>query len=117
MSVKKDLWRSNLPYFEPIYLNDDQVIAIVCQTEEDAIALFNVLDENGYKWNGGERLRDINTCWHDYGQDTCYYLNYHGSSRKCIVFGGSEPEKNYQWYQFSASYIPQFCKIDIMDMV
>ena len=40
MSIRKDLWRKNLPYFDPIYLNDTHVIAIACPKRSDAVALF-----------------------------------------------------------------------------
>lgn len=117
MSVKKDLWRKNLPYFDPIYLNDDQIIAIACQTEEDAIALFDILDKYGYEWAGGENLRNDNTNWVNNGKDTCYYLNYPRVQKMCIVYGNSEDSHTNMWYQFSASYVPQSYNIDIMDMV
>lgn len=117
MSVKKDLWRKNLPYFDPIYFNDDKVIAIACPTEQDAIALFDILDEYGYEWAGGENLRNDNTNWVNHGKDTCYYLNYPHVQKMCIVYGNSEDNKTNQWYQFSASYIPQSCNVDIMDMI
>lgn len=116
MSVRKDLWRKNLPYFDPIYLNDTHVIAIACPKRSDAVALFEILNEYGYRWAGGEKLSPNNLNWSSYTSDTCYYLNYRGAS-KGIVYGDSEPEKQHQWYQFSASYIPQSCKIDIMDMI
>jgi hypothetical protein len=58
-------------------------IVIHTPTEEQAKTLLKSLDENGYKWAGGEKLTDI-ICYEDFGQDTCYVFGCYslGVSKK-----------------------------------
>lgn len=78
----------------------DGEIGIECPTEEDAIALFKVLDEHGVRWSGSARggllvmdEGDFRTRWWDYREKTGYCVLV-GSRNKHMSSGSIFDVKN-----------------------
>ena len=89
----------SLPLFYGSMLPTNDKIGICCRTKEDAFALAEIFQNNGLRWNGGEKFTSNNCRWAERNENTCYYLNYRNCSG--IVFGNPDfRETDVAFYRF-----------------
>lgn len=53
------------------FMNKDNVIAVHCKTEEEAIDFCKQMHEHGMKWRDGDSYLKENN-WNMYKEETCY---------------------------------------------
>lgn len=70
-------------------------MAIHCDTEEKAKAFIKECHKQGFTWWGNDT--DEDTFWHDYKQDTVYFLN-----NKCITYSNLEYyyKSSFELYEY-----------------
>lgn len=93
----------------------EETLAIRCETEEDARALFDILDRSGCVWNNGDKLTEDDTLWGEYNENTCYTVMSNGR----VTYGTtSNPRpiscKTCTFYQ---SEITEFQNVSHRDIV
>ena len=78
---------------------EDRKIYIQCKNKWEAKELFKILDRRGWRWASGERLRESNTHWEIYENET-YYCKAQDKDKQ-IRYGRDDEFCNAKLVDFS----------------